>query len=196
MGAPVNNSIIYLIGHYGVGKYTIGKEITAATGAKLFDNHLANNVVFSLVGVEGAKTIPERIWNLIGVIREQAFLAIEEFTAPDASFVLTNCLIEGNPRDRAYFDRALALSQKRGSVFVPVILAASDEVHAIRVPSPDRAERFKMTDVAAANKKRMEYRLLDIDHPNRIDLDTSSIPSREAAQIIIDHTIRRAENGR
>ena len=187
----MNNAIIYLIGHYGVGKYTIGKEISATTGAKLFDNHLANNVVFSLVGVEGAKTIPERIWDLIGVIREQAFLAIEEFTAPDASFVLTNCLIEGNPRDRRLFDRALALAKHRGSVFVPVMLAATDAVHAERIPSPDRAERFKMTDIDAAHKKRTESRLLNVDHPNRIDVDTSAMPSGDAAQLIIDHTMSR-----
>ena len=31
----MNNTIVYLIGHYGVGKLTIGKAICAMTGARL-----------------------------------------------------------------------------------------------------------------------------------------------------------------
>ena len=62
----MNNTIIYLIGHYGVGKLTIAKAICAATSARLFDNHLANNVVFSLIPTDGRTKLPPRIWDLIG----------------------------------------------------------------------------------------------------------------------------------
>lgn len=188
----MNNTIIYLIGHYGVGKLTIAKAICAATDARLFDNHLANNVIFSLVRADGSTPLPERVWDLIGVIRDQALLAIEELTLPDASFVLTNCLLEGYPGDRAAYNKAEALAARRRSVFVPVLLAASDAAHAVRMGSPDRVQRLKMTDAAGAERKRRTTELLRIEHPNRLDLDTTHLPPADAARLIIAHAERLA----
>jgi len=44
----MDNTIIYLLGHEGVGKYTIAKEIVTMTSARLVDNHAINNLIFSL----------------------------------------------------------------------------------------------------------------------------------------------------
>ncbi|NKC51605.1 hypothetical protein HED63_19565 [Ochrobactrum cytisi] len=93
----MKNTIIYLIGHYAVGKLTVARAIVDATNARLFDNHLANNVIFSLIQVDGRTSLPERVWDMIGVIRDQALLAMEELAPSDASFVLTNCLLESDP---------------------------------------------------------------------------------------------------
>ncbi|WP_417310810.1 hypothetical protein [Devosia sp.] len=183
----MNNTIIYLIGHYGVGKLTVAKAICAASDARLFDNHLANNVVFSLIRADGKTPLPERVWDMIGVIRSQALAAIEELTPPSASFVLTNCLIEGNPRDHAAYGRIADLAARRQSTFIPVLLRASDAAHAARIPSADRVERIKHTDVASAAEKRHTSELLRIIHPNRLDLDTTDLPPAEAARIIIEH---------
>jgi hypothetical protein len=188
----MNNTIIYLIGHYGVGKLTIAKAICAATAARLFDNHLANNVIFSLVRADGKTPLPEGVWDLIGVIRDQAFRAIEELTAPATSFVLTNCLLESDPGDRAAYEQVKAVAARRGNVFLPVVLTASDAAHATRVDSPERAERLKHTDVDSAQRKRHAEELLRIDHPNRLDIDTSELPPAEAARLIIAHAERLA----
>ena len=188
----MNGTIIYLIGHYGVGKLTIAKAICATTGARLFDNHLANNVIFSLVRGDGRTPLPEGVWDKIGVIRDQAFLAIEELTLPETSFVLTNCLIEGDPLDHAAYEKVRGLASRRGSRFVPVVLRASDAAHAARMASPDRAERLKHTDAASAEHKRHTTELLHIDHPNRLDLDTTELPPDHAARIIIAHAERLA----
>ncbi len=188
----MNNTIVYLIGHYGVGKLTIARAICAATSARLFDNHLANNVVFSLIGVDGKTPLPERVWDMVGVIRGQALLAIEELTPPDTSFVLTNCLLEGDPGDRAAYERVQGVAERRGNVFVPVILQASDAAHAARVPSVERGVNFKETDVESALHKRQTTELLGVDHPNRLDLDTTDLPPSEAARLIIAHAERLA----
>ena len=66
----MHNTIIYLIGHYGVGKLTIARAICAATDARLFDNHLANNVIFSLIRADGKTPLPEGVWDLIDVVRQ------------------------------------------------------------------------------------------------------------------------------
>lgn len=188
----MNNTIIYLIGHYGVGKLTIGKAICAATEARLFDNHLANNVIFSLIRADGKTPLPEGVWDLIHVIRGQAFKAIEHLTPSDTSFVLTNCLLESYPGDRAAYEQVEAVAVRRGNVFVPVLLTASDAAHASRVGSADREARLKHTDVESAAEKRRTEQLLRIDHPNRLDLDTTDLPPSEAARLIIAHAERLA----
>lgn len=186
----MNNTIIYLIGHYGVGKLTIARAICAATDARLFDNHLVNNVVFSLIRADGKTPLPERVWDLIDVIRDQALLAVEELTPPDASFVLTNCLLENDPMDRAAYEQVEGVAARRGSVFVPVLLTASDVAHAARMASPERAERLKHTDAEGALRKRQTTELLRIDHPNRLDLDTNDLPPVDAGRQIIAHAER------
>lgn len=188
----MNNAIVYLIGHYGVGKLTIGKAICAATDARLFDNHLANNVIFSLVRADGRTPLPEGVWDMIGAIRDQAFRAIEELTPSETSFVLTNCLLESDPGDHAAYEQVKAVAERRGNVFLPVLLTASDAAHASRVGSPERAERLKHTDVESAQRKRHAEELLRIDHPNRLDLDTTELPPDQAARIIIAHAERLA----
>ncbi|MCS6759712.1 MAG: hypothetical protein MO852_12755, partial [Candidatus Devosia euplotis] len=75
-GGSMNNAIVYLIGHYGVGKLTVARALCAATDARLFDNHLANNVIFSLIRADGKTSLPESVRGMIDVIRGQAFRAI------------------------------------------------------------------------------------------------------------------------
>ena len=188
----MNNTIIYLIGHYGVGKLTTARAICAATDARLFDNHLANNVIFSLIRADGKTPLPQGVWDLIGVIRDQAFKAIETMTPPDTSFVLTNCLLDSDPGDREAYEQVKAVAERRGNVFVPVLLTASDDAHAARVGTPERAERLKHTDVESAWRKRQAEPLLRIEHPNRIDLDTTLTEPAETARLIIAHAERLA----
>lgn len=186
----MNNTIIYLIGHYGVGKLTIAKQICAATGARLFDNHLANNVVFSLIREDGSSPIPDSAWDIIMTIRREALRAMTEIARPEVSFVLTNALMEDDPIDHEAFAEVLDVARKRGATFLPVILTASDAAHAERIPSPEREERLKMTDATGAALVRQRRLLLQIDHPNRLDLDTTSLPPERAAQLIIEHAER------
>lgn len=188
----MRNTIIYLIGHYGVGKLTIAKAIAAETGARLFDNHLANNVIFSLIREDGSSPIPDRAWDLIMVIRRQALIAMAEIAPPEASFVLTNALMDGDPLDRQAFDEVVETAGRRGSTFVPVLLTASDAAHAERIPSTEREARLKMTDAAGAALVRQRQTLLAIDHANRLDLDTTMLPAAEAARRIIAHAEGRA----
>jgi len=188
----MNNSIIYLIGHYGVGKLTIARQICGRTDARLFDNHLVNNVIFSLIREDGASPIPPLAWDLIMTIRRQALTAMTDIAPAEASFILTNALMEGDPLDRQTYDEVLAMAQKRSAVFVPVILTASDAAHAERMASPEREERLKMTDAEGAARVRATRPLLRIDHANRLDLDTSTMPPDHAAQLIIEHAERLA----
>lgn len=185
----MKNTIIYLIGHYGVGKLTIARQLCAQTGARLFDNHLVNNVIFSLVREDGRTPIPEGAWELIMTVRRQALAAMAGLTPPERSFVLTNALMQDDPQDHECYADVVAAADQRGSVFVPVVLSASDAAHAERIPSAEREVGMKMTDAEAALAVRRRP-LLGIDHPNRLDLDTTYVPPDQAARLIIDHAER------
>ena len=88
----MKNTIVYLLGHPGVGKLTIAKAICAASDVRLLDNHLVNNVVFSLIHADGKTPLPEAIWDSVAGIREIAFGVIESIAPPEFSYVLTNAL--------------------------------------------------------------------------------------------------------
>lgn len=182
----MDNTIIYLIGHFGVGKLTIAGQICALTDARLFDNHLINNVVFSLIRADGKTPLPDRTWELIQIIRDQAVAAIEELAPPDYSYVLTNFLAD-DEMDRAVYLQMESLARRRGSTFVPVVLTASDAAHAARIPSADRQARLKHTDAPSAERKRREAPLLRFEHPNRLDIDTTELSPRQSAEAIIKH---------
>lgn len=188
----MNNTIVYLIGHYGVGKLTVAKALCAATGARLLDNHLINNVVFSLVRVDGKTPLPETVWDRINGIREIAFDAIESLAPADYSYILTNALHD-IPVDREWFERTVELARRRGAVFVPVELGCDEAENARRIGTPDREANLKLTDADLAIARRREARLLPIRHPNRLSLDTTHLPPAEAARQIIAHAERLAK---
>ena len=56
--ARMQKTIVYLIGYAGTGKYTIAKELGRLTGAILVDNHLINNLVFSVGGADRTRPVP------------------------------------------------------------------------------------------------------------------------------------------
>jgi hypothetical protein len=180
----LNNTIIYLLGHYGVGKLTVAQAICAAGGARLLDNHLINNVLFSLIRADGKTPLPKAIWDDIGKIRQIAFDAIEKFGHPEDSYVLTNALTD-DPVDRRWFDATVELARRRNARFLPVQLLVDEAEHARRIGTPERAANLKHTDVASGLARRQTIRLLPIAHPNFVELDVTQLPPTQAAADIV-----------
>jgi hypothetical protein len=190
----MNNTIIYLIGYGGTGKYTIAKEIAALTGAVVVDNHLINNPVFSVVGADGIKLLPKGVWEKIGGIRQIVLDTIEELAQPEASFIFTNELYEGKSPDRPLYEKIAALAARRNALFVPVILRCEPEELYRRVASPERAARFKLRNIEHTRENVSAYQLLRVEHPNCLELDNTNLSPAEAAQAIITHVEGRGEN--
>jgi len=55
---------IFIYGHIGVGKYTVGLELSKQTGLPLFHNHLTVDLVTSLFefGTESFKEMRAETW--------------------------------------------------------------------------------------------------------------------------------------
>lgn len=139
----MNNTIIYLIGLPGIGKFTIGKEISKRTGARLIDNQLINNPIFSVIAADGFSPLPEIIWDRIGAIRRIILDAIRNISPAHFSFIFTNVLFNDSTLDAKYFADIAELAQQRQAKFVPVRLICSEDELCRRVVSPDVLSALK-----------------------------------------------------
>ena len=191
----INPAVIYIIGIPGVGKYTIAREVSRLTGAKLVDNQLINTPVFSILGYTGKDSFPfpAGAWAEIEKIREAVIAVIRNFCSHDDSFVFTNVLDANTEGDEALFRRIEQLALDRGADFFPVWLTCSPEVLRERKDSPDRRARFKDTDITNITRYVEDFEVLRLPHENALDLDTSEEGHERLALRIIEH-IKRAQS--
>ena len=189
----MQNTIVYLLGFAGTGKYTIAQEVSRRTGARLVDNHLINNPVFSLIQVDGKTPLPETVWDKTWAIRHVVLDVIREISPADFSFVFTNELIDGASDDHKLFAEVAALAGSRRSLFIPVRLLCEEQELCRRIQSSERTARFKDTNVENARRKLHRHRVLSISHPNALDLDVTGLSGSEAAQAIVAHSMTRSQ---
>ena len=191
----MNGTFLYLLGYPGVGKYTIGKEFAKLSGARLIDNHLIANPVFTVLGTDGLSPIPPAAWAIVGVIREAVLGAIAELAEREASFVLTN-VVADVPEDVAIFERIRAIAEARESLFVPVVLSCGLAEHRRRMVSPGRRERMKWVDGEALADFVSRMTMYVPQHANTLELAVDDLEPAEAARAILAHAERcRARAG-
>ena len=129
----------YLNGWPGVGKRTIGEAPATRLGARFVHDHLLHHVAIACCGLHD----PGR-WPLYDAVREAAYAALA--ARPEAeTFVTTNALCEGSPRERAAWRHVVELAACRNARLIPVVLEASPEENRRRLVSADRVGR-KLTD--------------------------------------------------
>lgn len=189
----LRDTIIYLIGVPAVGKYTVAREIGRLTGAKVVDNHLINNPVFSVIGYDGTDAfhVPQAAWARIKKIRGAVFNVIRDLCPPGESFVFTNVLDAKGPGDRALFRRVERLAEQRGAGFFPVWLTCDAATLRGRKDTPERRERLKDIDPNNVSWWLEEFELYKVRHPNALTLDTARREPRQTARLILGH-VRRA----
>src|SRR5688572_6561905 len=142
----MNGAFLYLIGFAGCGKLTIAKAIQKKMDCILVDNHLINNVIFSLIDPDGKTKLPDKVWDNVHQVRSAVFDTIRNLAKPGRTLAFTNELLEGEERHSKVFVEIASLARARNALFVPVRLATSREELSRRVVSLGRAEQFKETD--------------------------------------------------
>lgn len=172
--------IIYLIGRPGIGKLTIAKELSKSNFL-ICDNHLINNPVFKLLGSNYHQHIPDFAWQTTQEIRTSIlnFIAQENKN----NYIFTNVLYD-TAIDHKIYNEISELAFKKQSLFVPVILDANIEENIKRLKSASRAQAHKITNPEIVNFNRS---LIEINHPNKLKLDISSLTAKQTAKIIIEH---------
>jgi hypothetical protein len=174
--------IIYLIGWPGVGKLTIAKEILKNDKSFILcDNHLINNVIFSLLRLNEKYIVPEESWDYIGKIRDIVF----DFITQDKknNYILTNVL-NNDEGDKSLFQKVENLAKRKNALLVPVKLFAEYDIHSQRIQNIEREKLFKSRDL----EDIMPYEsLLKISHENLLEIDTTNLSAAESAKKIQNH---------
>jgi len=181
----VNGAFIYLIGFAGCGKLTIAQAIRARCDCILVDNHLINNVIFSLIDPDGKTRLPDKVWEQVRQVRSAALETIRDLAKPGRIFIFTNELLEGEERCRQIFLEIADLARHRGAIFLPTRLTIAPVELARRVVSPGRAEQFKEIDPQAALTKAWEREVFRPHGFDYLELDVTTITAEEAAKRIL-----------
>lgn len=190
----LKNTVIYLFGSPATGKYTIGKILAAAAGAKLVDNHYINNPIFGLIELDGKTPLPQRVWDNADKVRDAVFDTIAYLSPPDYSFILTNVLFDDNPEDHEILKYVIDLAAMRKAHFVPVRLLCSVEAMKSRIVTEDRKHRMKQTCPHDATTLYQTRTVLNSNHPNLIELDTSRYSAEEAAKHLFKAITEQLKN--
>jgi len=173
--------IVQLVGPPACGKRTIGAVLAARSGAKLIDNHLINDPVFTALGVNGRGHLPPQALPMAGRVRAIVHEAVLEAPA-DVSHIFTNWLVD-TPEDARAADEIRNLAGRRGADFYPVWLSCAAEQIRHRLSLPDRAVRNKLRDPSRIDDIIAQGTTPAPD--DALQLDTSaSTPEAAAAEIL------------
>jgi hypothetical protein len=192
----VRPAIILVLGYPGTGKFTVAKGLVSAlsTGEapiKLIDNHVAANILFDLIAeADGRSVLPPAVLDNVREINLVIARTIDELSPPDWSFVLTHHLRD-NDRNRSYIVQLRTIAERRGSLFLPVVLTCEREVLARRVSQPERRTRNKLIEPSIA-LNIIEGGMLIPDGALTIDI-TSRDPA-ETVRIIRGELARRVSD--
>jgi hypothetical protein len=185
----VENAVIHLLGAPGAGKYTIAQKMTQLADLRLVDNHLINNILFSIVRADGKTPLPVGIWDRVATIWDVVADTMVHLCPPHSGFVLTNALFEGDVEDRKHMEKMRQVAAHRKGAYVPVRLLIGDvEEHRRRIMSPIREQRMKEMNPSAAARYAAKE-ILKTGLAEELTLDISAVPAGDAARRILSHVV-------
>lgn len=171
--------LLFLHGSPGVGKLTVGRELAARTGFRLFHNHLTVDLAAAVFefGSPGFVDLREHIW--LEVFRRAA----EEEIPLVFTFAAERTVGE------AFVERARAVVEGAGGEVVFVELHCDAEELGRRVESPERRRYGKLASAETLRALSRDGVVYDLEVPagvRSLRLDTTSLTPSETADEIAD----------
>lgn len=172
--------IIVLNGYPGVGKLTIGRELTSLISGRLLDVHSVYNIAFALTEFKSPEFM-EAVEE-VEAIAHKLVLKLPE----RVPVVLTTVLAGSSDWGQAEWNRLVKLGEARPPFLVVHVHCDLDE-NIRRIQSPQRDEKRKPRDPEMARRNHFEGKeLAGIEAPHFLKLDVSSRTAAEAASAIAD----------
>jgi len=170
--------LIFLFGLPGVGKLTIGRELSKLTGFKLFHNHLVVDLVESVFEF-GSQPFVE--------LREKIWLAVfSEAAAANLSGLIFTFAFDRTVRS-AFIEHTLEVIESSGGEILFVELRCSTEALESRIEHVSRKKFGKLSDVEGFRQLRDAGAFVDPGIPEeRLVVDTTSLPASDAAILIVN----------
>lgn len=180
---PFETCIVLMLGYPGMGKRTIGACLADLLDGVLVDNQLINRPLIELFRWDGIELLPPQIWDRVIPIREAVLGVIEDLAPSSNSYVFTNVLEEGSAAAKEY-DRLRSVAQRRGSLFLSVMLTCHIDVQVGRIDNPDRVALRKGSDPEGYRGHRLTTDLYQPPEDEVIHLDTTEATPASNAQLI------------
>ena len=175
----------FLLGYPGVGKRTVGSHLAELLGGVLVDNQLINIPLLTLFKWDGKFLIPPEIWERVGPIREAVLGTIEDLAPKSNSYVFTN-MLEDDDDGVSQYESLRSLAQRRGSLFLSVMLDCDVEEQVRRIDAPDRVARLKGSDPEGYRWHRHHTRLFEPPPNEVVRIDTTNVGPRQNAERIYE----------
>jgi hypothetical protein len=168
--------VVYLYGPPGVGKLTVGTELAALTGFRLFHNHLTVNLATAVFPRETAPWV-----RMIRYVRRHVF---EEATREGVSLVYTGVYL-GTPEQTAAIAAMLEPVRDGGGTVAFVQLFCERDELVTRIQNESRRRHEKLTDPTVLLARYD----LDVAVPftPHLRLDITHLPPADAARTITTH---------
>lgn len=182
--------VVFLLGYPGVGKRTVGAHLAELLDGVLVDNQLINIPLLTLFKWDGKAPIPMGIWDRVEPIREAVLETIEDLAPKSNSYVFTNVLKDDEEGARHY-NRIRALAQRRGSLFLSVMLHCDVEEQVRRIDNPDRIALLKGSDPDGYRRHRQHTKLYHPPAHEVLNIDTTATPARANAATIFEALLSR-----
>ena len=171
-------NLVFLYGPPGAGKLTVGRELEALTGYRLFHNHLTVDLVSAVFdfGTEPFVSLREHIW--LSVFREAARRGV--------SLVFTFAP-ERTVRGRFIPEAIEAVESAGGRVlFVELTCEAAELERRIESPSRKALGKLQSAELYRELKEAGAFRRPQMPEA-ALSLDTTRRPPRETASSIAEH---------
>lgn len=182
--------IVFLLGYPGVGKRTVGTHLAELLDGVLVDNQLINLPLLTLFKWDGKFPIPMEIWERVAPIRNAVLGTIEDLAPKSNSYVFTNVLEEDQDGASQYINLR-SLAQRRGSLFLSVLLNCDVDEQVRRIDTPDRIARLKGSDPEGYRRHRQHTKLFQPPSEEVMHVDTTEIDARQNAETIYETLIGR-----
>ncbi|MFK4812800.1 AAA family ATPase [Devosia sp. ZW T5_3] len=167
--------IIVLNGYPGVGKLTIGRELTSMISGRLLDIHSVYNIAFALTEFKS----PE-FMETIEKIEAIAHDLIRALPA-EVPVVLTTVLAGSSDWGDAEWQRIVRLGHERPPLLVVHVHCDLDE-NIRRIEAPGRGAKRKPQDADMARRNHAGAQpLAGTDEANLLRLDVTGLSPTEAA---------------
>ena len=188
-----------MLGYPGMGKRTVGQRVAELLDGVLVDNQLINRPLLELFRWDGKESIPMEIWRRAVPIREAVLGTIEDLAPKTNSYVFTNVLTD-NSESANHYQQVRSLAERRGSLFLAVMLSCDIDVQVSRIDNPDRIALRKGSDPEGYRQHRLSTTLLQPPDSEALHLDTTMTPAGENAAFIhralVERGLRQLPNAR
>ena len=190
MGNTFGTCVVFLLGYPGVGKRTVGSHLAERLDGVLVDNSLMSIPLLTLFKWDGKFPIPTEIWARVALVREAVLGTIEDLAPKSNNYVFTNVL-EDDDDGAGQYHQLRSLAQRRGSLFLSVMLDCEVDEQVRRIGSPDRVARLKGSDPEGYRRHRFTTKLFQPPAEEVLALDTTTVGPAENAEKIYDALVER-----